>query len=230
MRAKLISEHSFKRGQDPKKSMNIGKAKIDKEKMESIEWAFDPFFFNNRGTDSFEIEEFIEDYHGFPIIIFSLEGDNGGKVYRASSISDMDYSGECKSKELALKSIKKRIDDLIQKRPWMKKFNESQNFERGKDPKDSMTIGKKSLLKKIDAENDWGFEITHAFHREIWDIIEYRGFLIKITKVTGSDGIGYYLALNNIGETYHEMPTLYQTPDEALDWEKKFIDMYKMDM
>ena len=107
---------------------------------------------------------------------------------------------------------------------------ESLNFERGLDPKVSMNIGREARLQKLDKETDWGFEFSRAFRVKTYDIIEYEGFLIKIVRVMGSDGIAYYATLNNTGEPYNNTPPLYNTPEESLDWEQKYIDQYNMGM
>ncbi len=123
---------------------------------------------------------------------------------------------------------KEEFYDFILERLKAKFVYEALDFERGIDPKESMTIGKKAQLKKLDRETDWGFEIPHAFQVRVWDIIEYGGFLIKISQLMGSDGIAYYMALNDIGEPYNDTPPMYDTPEEALDWEQKYIDQYNM--
>ena len=93
-----------------------------------------------------------------------------------------------------------------------------------------MNIGTEALKKKLDKETDWGFEFLKSFRIKTWDIIEYEGFLIKIVQLKGSDGISYYAALNNTGEPYNNTPAVYDTPEEALDWEQKYIDQYNMDL
>jgi hypothetical protein len=107
-----------------------------------------------------------------------------------------------------------------------KYIKESMNFERGMSPKDVMEIGTEAQKKKLDRETDWGFEFSHAFNTSAWDIQVYGGFV----QVTGSDGISYYAALNDTGEPYADTPELYNTPEEVLDWEKKYMDQYNMDM
>jgi len=167
--------------------------------------------------NNIRVYDFILDYKGFPIIIY----DFGYGFYRASST--IDISGISTTPEAALDGIKRRIDDRV-------KIKESQNFERGLTPKESMNIGSEALKKKLDKETDWGFEFLKSFQIKTWDIIEYEGFLIKIVQLKGSDGISYYAALNNTGEPYNDTPAMYDTPEEALDWEQKYIDQYNMDL
>ena len=87
-----------------------------------------------------------------------------------------------------------------------------------------MGIGHEAQLQKMDKENDWGFELSHAFHSKIWDIVKYKGYLIKIMEIWGSDEILSYMALTNSGEPYATTPALHPSPEQALEPEKKFID------
>ena len=112
----------------------------------------------------------------------------------------------------------------------MKLVRENINFERGLEPKVSMGVGKEAQKRKLDQETDWGFEFSHAFKVRTYDIVEYRDLLIKIVQVMGSDGIAHYAALNNLGEPYNDTPAMYDTPEEALYWEQKYIDQYNMDL
>ena len=227
MRGRLVNEgYNFERGLDPKKSMDIGKAKTDREKMESIDWAFDPFFFNNLSPFQFKIEEFIEDYRGFPIVIFSQERVND-KIFRASSSIDVDYTGECTSKNLALRMIKVRINRAIETRGWTRKLkiNENSNFERGQDPKRAMGIDR---ISKLNKEIEWSWDVPKGFQEDIWEIVEYKGYYIKVSKLTWTAGGGTscYIAVNDIGEPYVDVPINFPTPEQALDKEKNEIDHY----
>lgn len=208
---------NFKRGLEPKKSIGIGRETL----MKKIDWALNyfPAALDDRpeSLNNIRVYDFILDYKGFPIIIY----DFGYGFYRASST--IDISEISTTPEAALDGIKRRIDDRV-------KIKESQNFERGLTPKESMNIGSEALKKKLDNETDWGFEFLKSFQIKTWDIIEYEGFLIKIVQLKGSDGISYYAALNNTGEPYNNTPAVYDTPEEALDWEQKYIDQYNMDL
>ena len=139
------------------------------------------------------------------------------------------YVNSSKNSEI-LRKIKRKLS----RKKWADAFQqiygikESQNFERGMDPKEAMEIGTEAQKKKLDKETDWGFEFSHAFRVRTWDIVKYEGFLIKIVQIMGSDGVGYYAALNNTGEPYNNTPPLYNTPEEALDWEQKYIEQYNM--
>ena len=222
-RLRILESQNFERGLDPKKSMDLGRDALIKK----IPWQLNQI--DQIGPD-LRIAEFISIYRGFPILVYDL-----GDSYQATST--MDYTGICLSSAVAVRAMKRRINTLLRKTddkfkerwlPWNMK--ESQNFERGLDPKESMTIGREARIKKLDQETDWGFEISHAFQVRIWDIIKYEGFLIKISQLMGSDGIAYYMALNDTGEPYNNTPPMYDTPEEALDWEKKYIDQYNMGM
>lgn len=226
-KAKFISESlggdplNFERGLDPKKSMRIGGDAL----IHQIDWELNLL---DQPKDEVRIEDFISNYRGFPILIY-----NYGDSWQATSI--MDHTGITLSPEVALRAMKRRIDTFSKKsdnkfvNKWFPGYvKESVNFERGLDPKLSMDVGREAKIRRLDKETDWGFEISHAFQVRIWDIIEYEGFLIKISQITGSDGISYYMALNNIGEPYNNTPPMYDTPEEALDWEQKYIDQYNM--
>ncbi len=215
---RLVRENiNFERGLEPRKSMGIGRETL----MKQIDWAlnFFPAALDDRpeSPNNIRVYDFISDYKGFPIIIYDL----GSGFYRASST--FDFSGLSTTPEAALDGMKRRIDDRV-------KIKESQNFERGIPPKESMNIGTEARKKKLDKETDWGFEFLKSFQIKTWDIIEYEGFLIKIVQLKGSDGISYYAALNNTGEPYNSTPAVYDTPEEALDWEQKYIDQYNMDL
>jgi hypothetical protein len=220
--SKTLNEiQNFERGLDPKKSIGIGRESL----INKIPWQIDHV---DEIGDDLEIADFILDYRGFPILVYDL-----GNNYQATST--MDYTNLCSSSKVAVRAMKRRIDSLLGKtdnkfkEKWLKwGLKENINFERGLEPKESMGIGNRAQLKKLDQETDWGFEISHAFHRDIWDIIKYNDHLIKITKVSGSDGIGSYMALNDTGEPYMNTPPLYPTPEEALDWEQKYLDQYDM--
>lgn len=210
---------NFERGLDPVKSMDLGRDALIKKITWELDLVDDP---------EVRIEEFISNYRGFPILIYNL-----GDSWQATSI--MDHTGITLSPRVALSAMKRRIDTFSKKaddnfvEKWFPGYiKENINFERGLEPKASMGIGKKAQLKKIDQETDWGFEISTAFDRVIWDIINYNNHLIKITKVSGSDGIGSYMALNDSGEPYNSTPPLYPTPEEALDWEQKYLDQLDM--
>ncbi len=218
----LIRESlNFERGLDPKKAMKIGRDAL----IEKIEWDL-----NLLDQPDVRVVDFIQSYRGFPILVYDF-----GDCFRATSI--LDHTGMTLSVGTALSAMKRKINALLSKaddnfiQKWFPGYvRESQNFERGLDPKEAMGIGMEARKKKLDKETDWGFEFSHAFQVRTYDIIEYEGLLIKIVKIMGSDGIAYYSALNNTGEPYMGTPPLYNTPEEALDWEKKYIDQYIMEL
>ncbi|MDD5648951.1 MAG: hypothetical protein PHF86_00795 [Candidatus Nanoarchaeia archaeon] len=102
MKAQFVTENiNFERGQEPKKSMNIGKSYLDKEKIKSIIWDLD---FEAIFKDPYE---FIESYNGFPILVFF---DSPGKWYGISNPSLEISVGPYSSKNTALNKIKEKID------------------------------------------------------------------------------------------------------------------------
>lgn len=234
---------NFERGLDPKSSMDIGKTHLDKELIKKIPWDLNLL---DQPKNEIQVIDFVKDYKGFPILVYLdiLQTHTYTDKSSYQATSTMDHTGYCTSIGIAIKSMKKRINNIFQYAPEQQKklftwkMSEAINFERGIDPKKAMSIGKKAQLNKLDKETDWGFEISTAFDRAIWDIIKYNGdskgytthHLIKITKVSGSDEIGYYMALNDSGEPYNSTPPLYPTPEEALDWEQKYLDQLDMGM
>lgn len=116
------------------------------------------------------------------------------------------------------------ILENYRKRLVAESLNEVQYFNREGGPLEKMDIGREARIQRLDKENDWGFEISHAFHTHVEDIIEYEGILIKITQVSGSDGIPYYMPLDNSGEPYMSSPPMFDTPEEAIEYQKKAIN------
>ena len=103
-------------------------------------------------------------------------------------------------------------------------LNEVYDFTREGTPLEKMGIGSEAQLQKLDKENDWGFELSHAFNNKVVNIIEHDGILIKITQVWGSDGKRYYMALDNSGEPYMSQPPFFTSPELAIEYQKKAID------
>lgn len=106
-------------------------------------------------------------------------------------------------------------------------IRESANFERGLDPYDSLTIGKKALLQKksMSIQWDWYPDSAELDNEEIIDIQEYNGFNIKIVADLESADPQYY-AVSDTGEPYMYGPILFNTPEEAFEHQKKFLDEY----
>lgn len=149
----------FTRGTEPKKSMDIGQSHLDKKFIEKTEWwvKYDPTLY--------EIIDFIKDYRGYFILLMSskcteniqVEKENyfrGETYYIGTSTLTTELGGKvAKTPEKALLKIKNDIDEYIEQLPEIKDsgFNESVNFERGVDPKDSMRIGRigERAIKKV---------------------------------------------------------------------------------
>jgi hypothetical protein len=219
LQAKFISEAlDFERGLDPKKSMDIGRYAL----IHKIPWQIDH-------VSDIEISDFILNYRGFPILVYDL-----GDFYQATST--MDYTNLCSSSIEAVKAMKRKIDSLLKKtdnkfyEKWLIwKLKENVNFERGMEPKEAMGIGSRAQLNKLDQETEWGYKVPSNYREAIWDILRYNDYLIKISKITDIKGIASYISLNDTGEPYNN-PPFYDTPEEALDWEKKYLDQYDMGM
>ena len=184
---KIIRESlNFERGLEPKDSMDIGKSRLDREIMEETDWAI------NLEKNGFlwDIIELIRDYRGYPILILKNKQQESWP-YRA--ISRVGVFGDYQpTPEKALLNLQKAITREIQKEDeshasWKSslKKNESQNFERGIDPKKSMRIGEIDLINRI----DWDVNIHHVNFTEPTEIIkfirDYKGFPIVIVKWHG---------------------------------------------
>ena len=107
---KIIRESlNFERGLEPKKSMDIGKSRLDREIMEETDWAI------NLEKNGFlwDIIELIRDYKGYPILILKNKQQESWP-YRA--ISRVGVFGDYQeSPEKALSNLKKSIDREIAK-------------------------------------------------------------------------------------------------------------------
>jgi len=183
---------NFERGIDPKKSMDIGKSKLDKELIENTEWAIDDTAIKH----IYEIIEVIRDYRGYPILVMRNK-QHEEWPYRATSIIGV-FGEYAPTPEDALKGLKKIIN-RIEQSPGESRYPgyienartpsvftyESQNFERGIDPKKSMRIGEIDLINRI----DWDVNIHHVNFTEPTEIIkfirDYKGFPIVIVKWHG---------------------------------------------
>ena len=121
-------------------------------------------------------------------------------------------------------------------------INESLNFERGQDPKKSMGIGHQAQIEKLAREIDWDWtpdqsdeEYAMSASEEVIDVVHFlvewdKNIYIKVSKLINRTPIkkGYppYFAVNNIGEPYHHDPEFFNTPEEALANEEKFLKEY----
>lgn len=108
-------------------------------------------------------------------------------------------------------------------------MNEALDFEREGSPLDKIGIGKKALMQKKAMEIDWDWTPGPHQKEEVLDVIHYpvpedNGLYIKVSKISDPGGSPTFVAVNNIGEPYHADASFYDTPEEALDREKKFID------
>lgn len=241
IKAKFIHESlDFERGIDPKDAMEIGEASLVKQKIIEIlrkdEEDLSVFF----GIEIKEEDWLMEiPHHGYCIEFHLAYGKSLKKPeeYAKKLLKNVGLFHFVYPQKVKIQNI--QLDPMFRIKEEFEKFFpegdyntvdllESQNFERGLEPKISMDVGQEARKRKLDKETDWGFEFSHAFHVKTYDVTEYEGFLIKIVQVMGSDGVAYYAALNNTGEPYNDTPNLYNTPEEALDWEQKYLDQYIM--
>lgn len=124
-RSELSESANFERGMDPKKTMDIGKETSERPKIESTKWFYEDW--NDRGT---EIEKFIPDYYGYPILLLYIEE----AVYPWIATTTFDKTDRFMAKSLAYRQIQRIIERKVG-------IEESQHFERGVDPKKSIRVG-----------------------------------------------------------------------------------------
>jgi len=70
---------------------------------------------------------------------------------------------------------------------------------------------------------EWKKEIERK-HRPI-KTISYKGFKIFVRKIESERFGDLYMATNNIGEDYIDVPA-FQSINEAVNWDKKNVDQY----
>jgi hypothetical protein len=106
----------------------------------------------------------------------------------------------------------------------------NEKFTEGGDPVEDMGIS----INSIDKLYNWDWRATKYPFRneaEILDIIDYRGFHLKIMKVTKFEGMfqfdPFYIAITDIGEPYvGDGPYTFDTPEEAIKSGKSGLDNY----
>jgi hypothetical protein len=117
---KIIRESlSFERGLEPKKALNIGQAKIDRDIIENTNWAIDP----DKPGFIYEIIELIRDYRGYPILILKNKQQES-RPYRGISKRGV-FGGYRSTPEAALNDAKRVVNDDITL------MRESLNFKGG---------------------------------------------------------------------------------------------------
>lgn len=143
----------FIRGEDPKKTIDIGSSYLEKQKIRSINWGIDPDWLE----EVLEREYYFESYKNIPLLFAYSKDLDKWMALTPAEISTKDpYFGGTKkdklrsgwqsSKQFALRDIVNQID---KKFPDIK---ESYQFVRGQDPMDTMELGDVHgrKLKKIE--------------------------------------------------------------------------------
>jgi len=211
----------FERGKDPKKSIRIGR-------LANAQWDYNEF-----SKDEIK-EEYI--YKGWPIrIIHKYFGNNPYGEYAGISERGVTHFSNSRLKWYKrMGYAKKWIEGIIDEIEWIRslknKTNESLEFERGKDPKDAMDIGRKALLRKQAEAIQWDWYPDPEDHEEIIDIIHYpqpedQNLYIKLSKLTDEEGNSVYRTVNNYGDPYTFDPQFFNTPEEALSHERKLLTL-----
>jgi len=113
MIAKFVNETiNFERGNDPKKSMDIGMSYSDRQFIENTNWGMDPL------TEDYKVIELIRSYKGIPILIIQFitgEKDNYlSNKYIAVTDNEWLRSHWEESKEEALEMVMTKIGRRIQ--------------------------------------------------------------------------------------------------------------------
>lgn len=155
MRAKLVNENiDFKRGQDPKDTMDIGARKM----IDEVTWSL------NLMPDLYEIVGHDWDYLGHPILVAKLKDPIMNRNKSHVAVTDIPGINVQHSPNefQAYSDIKDKIKAYVRK-------NESVNFERGRDPKSAMDVG-------ILSNAQWDYEVD-GFETE--DYI-YKGFPVRV--------------------------------------------------
>jgi len=119
--------------------------------------------------------------------------------------------------------------DFKPERRGVEAIRESVNFERGKDPLDAMDIGQKAILKERASQIEWDWypdptDIEKVLGLEKWEGINK--YNIKIAKLTDRYGNTAYYSVSDTGKPYFGAPTFYETPGEALHFEKIFLKQF----
>jgi len=86
-------------------------------------------------------------------------------------------------------------------------------------------IGKKAYLEQRAKEIDWDWS-PHLPHEEVLDIIEYKGFHIKISKIIQPGGNISYFGDSDTGEPYLMQPDFHEDPEQALFQVQHFLDEF----
>jgi hypothetical protein len=116
---------------------------------------------------------------------------------------------------------------------------ETLGFTEDSDPIADMEIGHDAQMEKLDKQFKWdwsSYDYQFPVKEKIIDIVEYRGFNIKILEINAlgvlRDQQGmivktFYIAVPDTGEPYHgDGPYKWNTPEDALKSGKAGLDNY----
>jgi len=105
----------------------------------------------------------------------------------------------------------------------MKIVREHINFERSGDIKSQMDIGRKATLQRMNNGIEWDWYPDQEDDEEILDIFEYKGFNVKVSKLSDDSGSAY-IAIADTGEPYLDDPVFSKDPDTAIRVMKNTLD------
>ena len=212
---------NFERGIDPKEAMGLG---LNQKVMDFLDWVrkdyqFDPDDANYMGYINLSYDMIMDERlkEGFRLFV---------KDWR-KYLKIMDGMG------LYLMDEPDLDETIIYDEPspggGVEAIRESVNFERGKDPLDAVDIGQKAILKERASQIEWDWypdttDIEEVIGLEKWEGINK--YNIKIAKLTDRDGNTAYYSVSDTGEPYFDAPTFYETPGEALHFEKIFLKQF----
>jgi len=229
---KVYESLRFERGKDPKDALGIGQKEVDR--LSNIEAS----------------QSVIDNYHE----IQALTGDSrlirtiAREVLNGQSLEDaimevLELAGWFESsdeqryidflgfiEETCGFILPEAMVDIVDNPQDY--LSENINFERGQDPKIAMGIGKAAKAKEIewDWHPDWDPMMTG--HEKFIDLIHYPkpedpDLYIKVAEIWDIHGGGpIYYAINNIGEPYYADMKYFDSPEEALEDHKKYLDVY----
>lgn len=112
---------------------------------------------------------------------------------------------------------------------------ETLGFTEDSDPIKDMEIGHDAQMAKLNKKFTWDWDVKdypHDYKEKIIDIIEHRGYHLKIVHVTPNFfdydvTDDFYIAITDIGEPFiGDGPYKFDTPEKAIKSGKSSLDNY----
>jgi len=111
----------------------------------------------------------------------------------------------------------------------------NEKFTEDSDPIHDMEIGHDAQMKKLNKQFKWDWDVRdypYSYDEKIIDIIEHRGYHLKIVHVIPKffeydETDEFYIAITDIGEPYYgDGPYKWKSPEEAIKSGKSSLDNY----